>query len=84
MLYLGDMETTTIHGHIVKYDPSENPNHLDSAIRYLSNLSFDKAEELFKEAKNSSEMCAKFENSNGSHFKLKLGSNSYTLVYRGY
>lgn len=67
-----------IHGHTVSYD--ESSDSLRKAAYYLEyTLGRSEAEELFNEAKTSSERKARFSVSGYGYFKLKRENGQYTL-----
>lgn len=67
-----------IHGHTVSFDKSHDG--LRSAAYHLEHtMGREKAEELFKKAKNSSDGKAHFTDQYGAHFKLKRENGQYTL-----
>jgi hypothetical protein len=69
----------TIHGHTVSYD--ESSDSLRKAAYYLEyTMGRSEAEELFSEAKNSSDRKARFSVSGYGHFKLKREDGQYKLA----
>lgn len=76
------METTTIHGHEVKYDGYSNT--AKSGIEYLKDLdrhSPEKTEKIFKEAEKKGK--THFETNDGEELTIEFREETYTVRKRG-